>query len=145
MKNLTQRTSQHVKRPSGARVMTCSGSLDRSLVPSLRPIDRSIAHSLDRSLVRIISGVRISHYGLSGKLFRGSNFELLACIVFMLPVSECRIPFQKKIRPNIFIVSRSTGSGSHRTKSLPATTPSERRGASARVIERLNESERLSD
>ena len=75
-------------------------SLDRSIAHSIarslaRSLDRSFARSLARSLVRIISGVRISNYGLSEELIGGSNFELLACIIFISPVCEVPITFQK--------------------------------------------------
>ena len=52
LKNLTQCTSERLKRPSGAEVMTCSLSLGRSVARSL---GRSIARSLDRSLGRSIA------------------------------------------------------------------------------------------
>ena len=56
LSNLPLRTSQRVKRLSGARVMTCSRSLDRSIAQSLdRSLDRSIARSIDRSLARSLA------------------------------------------------------------------------------------------
>ena len=61
----------------------------------LDPADDYPGRSLDRSLVRFISEVRISNYEYSGELFGGSNSELLACIIFISPVSEFRITFQK--------------------------------------------------
>ena len=67
-------------------------SLDRSIA---RSIARSLARSLDRSLAQIISGVRISNYEYCGKSFVGSNFRVLVCIIFISPVSEFRITFQK--------------------------------------------------
>ena len=71
-------------------------SIARSIPRSIdRSLDRSLARSLDRSLVRIILGVRTSNYGYSGESFGGSNSELLACIIFISPVSEFRITFQK--------------------------------------------------
>ena len=52
LKNLTQCTSQRLKRPSGAEVMTCSLSLDRSVARSL---GRSVARSLGRSVARSVA------------------------------------------------------------------------------------------
>ena len=68
-------------------------SLARSLAHSIAP---SLARSLDRSLTRsIIFGVQIPNYGYSGEIFGGSNSELMACIIFISPVSKFRITFQK--------------------------------------------------
>ena len=53
LKNLPQRTSQRVKIPSGARVVPCSRSLDRSIARSSpRSLDRSLGRSLDRAFDR---------------------------------------------------------------------------------------------
>ena len=96
--NLTQRTSQRVKRPPGAQLMTCSRSLDRSVGRSLdhdrsfdRSLDRSIArsrarsiartlalsiaHSLDRSLHRSLDRSIVPSIAPSNS-FGGPNFEL---------------------------------------------------------------------
>ena len=48
--NVAKRTIQSLKRPSGARVMTCSQSLGRSVID--RSLDRSLDQSLDRWLAR---------------------------------------------------------------------------------------------
>ena len=51
LENAAQRTSQRLRRPSGARVRTCSRSLGRLVSRSLdRSLDRSIVQSLARSL-----------------------------------------------------------------------------------------------
>ena len=56
LKNAAECISQRAKRPSGARVMTCSRSRDRAMARSLgRLIARSIAHSIARSLARSIA------------------------------------------------------------------------------------------
>ena len=92
---------------SGIRVMiflllgrSIAGSLDRSLDRSIaRSITRSIARSLPRSLARSkYSGVRISNNEDSGELFGESNFELLAFVIFISPVSEFRITFHKNYK-----------------------------------------------
>ena len=95
LKNLTQRTSQRVKRPSGTWVMTCSRLLDRSIARSLgrsvaRSLDRSIARtiarwldrSLDRSIARSLnrqldhSIARSLDRSIADKLFRGFEFRI---------------------------------------------------------------------
>ena len=90
-KNLTQRSSQRVKRPSGTWGMTCSRSLDRSIARFVgrsiaRMIARSRARSLDRSLPRslarsldrwlITSEVRISNYRHARESLRGFEFRI---------------------------------------------------------------------
>ena len=61
LRNAAQRTSQHVKRTSGARVMIIFG--------------RSIARSRARS-DGIIKGVRISNYRPAQELFSGFEFRI---------------------------------------------------------------------
>ena len=63
------------------------------LVSTMHPLDRTPDRSITRSIAR--SNVQISNYGYSGELFWGSNFELLACIIFISPVSEFRFTFKK--------------------------------------------------
>ena len=89
---------------------------------------RSIARSLARSIARIIWGVRISNYGYSGELFGGSNFDSLACIIFIWLVSEFRITFQKNY-DRTFLLFQGV--------SLAVAIPSER--SSDRSIERLRD------
>ena len=65
--NLTKCTSQHLKRSSGAQVMTCSRSLCRSVIA--RSFDRLIARSIDRSLAR--------SFARSFELFHGFKFRIM--------------------------------------------------------------------
>ena len=104
LKKYAECNGRHVKRIVIPFCRSIARSLDRSLAWSFaRSRDRllaiSIAHSIARSIARslagIISNVRILNEGYSWELIGGSNFELLACIRFISPVSECRITFSK--------------------------------------------------
>ena len=84
-----------------------------------------------------MSGVRISNYEYFGELFGGSNFELLACIIFISPVSEFRITFQKNC-DRTFLLFQGVDLGDHKAHVVYTYQHSSRVDACTRCAEGCN-------